>query len=64
MSALMPFSLLLQVGHAAFEEQGSGFANDFRNPFKDIFDDNVMNFSLRVCFPVVNLLSFGVLNLR
>lgn len=34
---------MLQIGHAAFEEQeGSGFPNDFRNPFKDIFDDNVM----------------------
>ncbi|KAM5552504.1 chaperone protein dnaJ GFA2, mitochondrial [Rosa sericea] len=32
-----------EVGHAAFEEQGSGFPNDFRNPFKDIFDDNIFN---------------------
>ncbi|PON52814.1 Terminal organelle assembly protein [Parasponia andersonii] len=33
-----------EIGHAAFEEhQGSGFANDFRNPFKDIFDDNIFN---------------------
>ncbi|KAK9910005.1 hypothetical protein M0R45_033982 [Rubus argutus] len=32
-----------EVGHAAYEEQGSGFPNDFRNPFKDIFDDNIFN---------------------
>lgn len=33
-----------EIGHAAFEEhQGSGFPNDFRNPFKDIFDDNIFN---------------------
>ncbi|KAH0981506.1 hypothetical protein GBA52_008683 [Prunus armeniaca] len=32
-----------EVGHAAFEDQGNGFPNDFRNPFKDIFDDNIFN---------------------
>ncbi|KAF4402301.1 hypothetical protein G4B88_003222 [Cannabis sativa] len=33
-----------EIGHAAFEQQeGSGFPNDFRNPFKDIFDDNIFN---------------------
>ncbi|XP_050385282.1 chaperone protein dnaJ GFA2, mitochondrial [Argentina anserina] len=32
-----------EVGHTAFEEQGSGFPNDFRNPFKDIFEDNIFN---------------------
>ncbi|PQM34737.1 chaperone protein dnaJ GFA2 mitochondrial [Prunus yedoensis var. nudiflora] len=32
-----------EVGHDAFEDQGNGFPNDFRNPFKDIFDDNIFN---------------------
>ncbi|KAL5560501.1 hypothetical protein UlMin_036712 [Ulmus minor] len=33
-----------EIGHAAFEQQdGSGFPNDFRNPFKDIFDENIFN---------------------
>lgn len=47
MPALMSLSTLFQVGHDAFEDQGNGFPNDFRNPFKDIFDDNVMTLSLQ-----------------
>ncbi|PQQ14120.1 chaperone protein dnaJ GFA2 mitochondrial [Prunus yedoensis var. nudiflora] len=41
MSALMSSSTLLQVGHSAFEDQGNGSPNDFRNLFKDIFDNDV-----------------------
>ncbi|VVA20395.1 PREDICTED: chaperone dnaJ GFA2 mitochondrial [Prunus dulcis] len=29
------------VGHSAFEDQGNGSPNDFRNLFKDIFDNDV-----------------------
>ncbi|KAM1158106.1 hypothetical protein FF1_028639 [Malus domestica] len=32
-----------QMGHDAYENQGNGFPNDFRNPFKDIFDENIFN---------------------
>ncbi|KAM1176350.1 hypothetical protein ACFX13_029301 [Malus domestica] len=32
-----------QMGHDAYENQGNGFPNDFRNPFKDIFDENMFN---------------------
>ncbi|EXB93785.1 Chaperone protein dnaJ 1 [Morus notabilis] len=33
-----------EVGHAAFEDnEGNGFPNDFRNPFTDIFNDNIFN---------------------
>ncbi|PQQ14125.1 chaperone protein dnaJ GFA2 mitochondrial [Prunus yedoensis var. nudiflora] len=41
MSALMSLSTLLQVGRSAFEDQGNGSPNDFRNLFKDIFDNDV-----------------------
>ncbi|KAI5341646.1 hypothetical protein L3X38_009521 [Prunus dulcis] len=29
------------VGHSAFEDQGNGSPNDFRNLFKDIFDNDI-----------------------
>ncbi|ONI20286.1 hypothetical protein PRUPE_2G007000 [Prunus persica] len=47
MSALMSLSTLLQVGHSAFEDQGNGSPNDFRNLSKDIFDNDVMTLFLK-----------------
>ncbi|BFG20123.1 hypothetical protein CerSpe_063970 [Prunus speciosa] len=32
---------IVKVGHSAFEDQGNGSPNDFRNLFKDIFDNDV-----------------------